>query len=195
MAAGNDQEVDAPSPEGVVTDVTGTTVWRLLLRGLGVFLPGWRMTPESVRVPRGPGSVGLPAFLTPESGFGLHLSDRGPVPAPDREIYVRGREVQSIGVVLMGSASAIGSRVVDAVELLRYARRITFETLYDGADAASATPAAQAARAVENVVLLDPAAELGICAQFDARTGAAGCPLLVSFDDRATRTVRAYAAS
>src|SRR5688572_28840450 len=62
-------------------DVTGRPVWRLLLRGLGVFLPGWDPPSGALRVP-GPGPArhaygfGPPAFLDGGSGFGLRLPAR-----------------------------------------------------------------------------------------------------------------------
>ncbi|MFI0354036.1 hypothetical protein [Actinomadura sp. 9N407] len=180
-----------------VQDVTGRPVWRLLLRGLGVFLPGWHQPSGALRVP---GSTtaqrtygfGPPAYLDGGSGFGLQLPARRRGLEPAREIYVRGREDPSFGIVIAGPAAAIGTRIVDAGELLRYARRLTFEELFDTADADSVPYAVRAARAVENVVFLDRAAGFGLCAELDAETRTPLCPLFVRLGGRAERTVRAY---
>jgi hypothetical protein len=186
-------------PQGeFVADVTGRPVWRLLLRGLGVYLPGWR-TPDRVRrVQNGTAAVvgaspgfGPSGYVTGETGFGLHLAERARGLEPDREIYVRGREDPSFGIVIAGPSAAIGTRVVDAAELLRYARRLTFEELYDTADAASVQYAVRAARAVGNVVFLDRAAGVGLCADVDPVTRAVTCPLFVRLRP-SDRTVEAY---
>lgn len=175
-------------------DVTGRPVWRLLVRGLGVYLPGWRAPGGAVRVPDGSGGNGFgpPAFLNGEAGFGLHLPERRRGLEPDREIYVRGRENPSFGIVVAGPSAAIGSRVVDAAALLRFARRLTFEELFDTADADSVPYAVRAARAVENVVFLDRAAGVGLCAEVDPATHAATCPVYVRLGGPVDRTVLAY---
>lgn len=174
-------------------DVMGRPIWRLLLRGLGVYLPGWR-TPETVlRVPGGAVGFGPPAFLDGDAGFGLQLPDRRKGLEPDREIYVRGRENPSFGIVVAGPAAAIGSRVVDAEVLMRFARRLTFEELFDTGDADSVPYAVRGARAVENVVFLDRAAGVGLCAEVEPVTRALHCPLYVRIGGPAERTVRAYA--
>ncbi|WP_246342445.1 hypothetical protein [Actinomadura verrucosospora] len=179
--------------EGFAGDVTGRPIWRLLLRGLGVYLPGWR-TPETVlRVPGGATGFGPPAFLDGDAGFGLQLPDRRKGLEPDREIYVRGRENPSFGIVVAGPAEAIGSRVVDAPVLMRFARRLTFEELFDTGDADSVPYAVRGARAVENVVFLDRAAGVGLCAEVEPVTRALHCPLYVRIGGPAERTVRAYA--
>ncbi|GAA3950697.1 hypothetical protein GCM10023085_36680 [Actinomadura viridis] len=171
-----------------VPDVTGRPVWRLLLRGLGIYLPGLR--PPAAALPvsgegpgpasaRSPHGFGPPAFLNGDSGFGLHLPARRRGLEPDREIYVRGRDDPSFGIVIAGPAAAIGTRVVDAEGLLRYARRLTFEELLEPADADSVPYAVRAARAVHNVVFLDRAAGIGLCAEIDPRTRAALCPVFL----------------
>ncbi|MDL4818877.1 hypothetical protein [Actinomadura opuntiae] len=173
-------------------DVMGRPIWRLLLRGLGVYLPGWR-TPETVlRVPGGATGFGPPAFVDGDAGFGLQLPDRRRGLEPDREIYVRGRENPSFGIVVAGPAEAIGSRVVDAAVLMRFARRLTFEELFDTGDADSVPYAVRGARAVENVVFLDRAAGVGLCAEVEPVTRALHCPLYVRIGGPAERTVRAY---
>ncbi|POM24501.1 hypothetical protein BTM25_31300 [Actinomadura rubteroloni] len=174
-----------------VPDVTGRPVWRLLLRGLGVYLPGWRPPAGAVRVPDG--GPGPPAFLADDAGFGVQLARRARGLEPDREIYVRGREDPSFGIVIAGPAEAAGTRIVDAAALVRFARRLTFEELVRADDADSVPYAVRAARAVENVVLLDRAAGIGLCAEVDGRTGAASCPVFVRIGPPHDRTVRAYA--
>ncbi|WP_231330808.1 hypothetical protein [Actinomadura graeca] len=234
-----------------MADVTGRPIWRLLLRGLGVYLPGWE-TPAGVRrvsdggpaavtaggmetglggtanVPggsppqehtgpghTGPGHAGQgsageghearthafnggaegfgpPAFLNGDAGFGLQLPERRRGLEPDREIYVRGRENPSFGIVVAGPSAAIGTRVVDAAALMRFARRLTFEELFDTADADSVPYAVRGARAVENVVFLDRAAGIGLCAEVEPMTRFARCPVYVRIGGPAERTVRAY---
>ncbi|GLZ11252.1 hypothetical protein Acsp04_14870 [Actinomadura sp. NBRC 104425] len=172
-------------------DVTGRPVWRLLLRGLGVFLPGWRAPQGVTGVRDGASGFGPPGYVDGAAGFGLYLADRARGLEPDREIYVRGRQDPSFGIVIAGPSAAIGTRVVDAAGLVRYARRLTFEELYDAADAGSVPYAVRAARAVHNVVLLDRAAGVGLCAEADPVTGRAACPLFVRLR-ASNRTVRAY---
>ncbi|WP_157430794.1 hypothetical protein [Actinomadura macra] len=217
--------------------VTGRPIWRLLLRGLGVYLPGWETPAGARKVPgggpaTGPGSgpgeagdgaaarpgdagqgstgpaqpyggqtqvfdgwtqgFGPPAFLNGEAGFGLQLPERRRGLEPDREIYVRGRENPSFGIVVAGPSAAIGTRVVDAVALMRFARRLTFEELFDTADADSVPYAVRGARAVENVVFLDRAAGLGLCAEVEPMTRFVRCPVYVRIGSPAERTVQAY---
>ncbi|MFB4310936.1 hypothetical protein [Actinomadura sp. GTD37] len=176
-------------------DVTGRPIWRLLLRGLGVYLPGWEMPAGALRVRPGTAAPGFgpPAYLDGDTGFGVQVPDRRRGLEPDREIYVRGREDPSFGIVVAGPSAAIGSRVVDAGVLMRFARRLTFEDLFDTADADSVPYAVRGARAVENVVFLDRAAGIGLCAEVDPLTRAAGCPLYVRIGGPAERSVRAYA--
>lgn len=176
-----------------VPDVTGRPVWRLLVRGLGVYLPGWEVPGGALRV-NGDGSYGFgpPGFFNGDAGFGLHLAERRRGLEPDREIYVRGKEDPSFGIVIAGPSAAIGTRIVDAEELLKYARRLTFEELFDEADADSVAYAVRAARAVENVVFLDRAAGVGLCAEVDQVTRAVTCPVFVRLGEPSERTVRAY---
>ncbi|MFD0904723.1 hypothetical protein [Actinomadura sediminis] len=174
-------------------DVTARPIWRLLLRGLGVYLPGWERPAGAARVPgRAGDGFGPPAFLDGEAGFGLQVPGRRRGLEPDREIYVRGRENPSFGIVVAGPSAAVGSRVVDAAVLLRFARRLTFEELFDTGDADSVPYAVRGARAVENVVFLDRAAGVGLCAEVDPVTRDVRCPLYVRIGDPAERTVRAY---
>ncbi|MQY02982.1 hypothetical protein [Actinomadura macrotermitis] len=176
-----------------VPDVTGRAVWRLLLRGLGVYLPGWTPPAGALRVPPDPRPswAGPHAFLD-GAGFGLHLPARRAGLEPDREIYVRGREDPSFGIVIAGPAAAIGSRVVDAAALVRFARRLIFEELFDTADAESVPYAVRAARAVRTVVFLDRAGGVGLCAETDPATGRATCPVLVRLGEPHERAVHAY---
>ncbi|WP_433326668.1 hypothetical protein [Spirillospora sp. CA-294931] len=180
----------ARGPQGeFVPDVTGRPVWRLLMRGLSIYLPGWQQPAGAVRGTRGLGPSG---FLNGDSGFGLHLTRRRRGLEPDREIYVRGKEDPSFGIVIAGPAAAIGTRVVDASRLLRYARRLTFEELYEVGDADSVPYAVRAAKAVENVVFLDRAEGVGLCAEVDRQTGAVVCPVLVKIGAPSERTIQAY---
>lgn len=182
-------------PMEFTPDVTGRPIWRLLLRGLGVYLPGWEMPAGALRVRPGTaaGGFGPPAYLDGDAGFGVQIPDRRRGLEPDREIYVRGRENPSFGIVVAGPAAAVGSRVVDAGALMRFARRLTFEELFDTGDADSVPYAIRGSRAVENVVFLDRAAGIGLCAEVDPLTRTAGCPLYVRIGGPAERTVRAYA--
>jgi hypothetical protein len=189
---------EARGPEGeFAPDVTGRPVWRLLMRALAVYLPGWRQPTGALRVPESPSvrssyGFGPPAYLNGDAGFGLQLAERRHGLEPDREIFVRGRENRTFGIVIAGPAAAVGTRVVDAARLLRYARRLTFEELVEPADPDSVPYAVRAARAVQNVVLLDRAAGVGLCAEVDAVTGAVVCPVFVRIGSPSERTVRAY---
>ncbi|MFV2175018.1 hypothetical protein ACFHW2_09210 [Actinomadura sp. LOL_016] len=188
-----DTRVDFSPDVDFTPDVTVRPVWRLLLRGLGVYLPGWDRPAGAARVPgRAGDGFGPPAYLDGDAGFGLQVPDRRRGLEPDREIYVRGRENPSFGIVVAGPTAAIGSRVVDAAVLLRFARRLTFEELFDTGDADSVPYAVRGARAVENVVFLDRAAGVGLCAEVDPVTRDVRCPLYVRLGDPAERTVRAY---
>lgn len=178
--------------EDFLSVLTGRSVWKLLVKGVGVFLPEYEVSPGSVLVADRTSVSGMPVFISGDAGFGLHLGERTTGRLPAREIYVRGREVRSIGVVASGSAAAIGTRVVDAASLLRYGRRLTFQTLFDGAEARSVIPAVRAARAVENVIFLDPVAGVGLCGEVDPISRAATCPLFVRIGDRASGAVRVY---
>jgi hypothetical protein len=175
--------------------------WRLLVRGLSTFLPERAAALDLAAVrpvsdTHLPPSPGQPlVFLTEVGGFGLQLSSREGGSAPEREIFVRGRTGQavgSIGIVIVGSSPRVGTRIVDASSLFRYARGLTFETLYDPADASSVAAAVQAARAVENVVFVDLARGVGLCAELDPGTRRMTCPLFVRFGSRSTVTVHAH---
>ncbi|WP_141577508.1 hypothetical protein [Actinomadura sp. WMMA1423] len=195
---------DAEKPRGAgrppgefAPDVTGRPIWRLLLRGLGVYLPGWEMPAGALRVRDGASAPGFgpPAYLNGDAGFGVQVPDRRRGLEPDREIYVRGRENPSFGIVVAGPSAAIGSRVVDAAVLMRFARRLTFEELFDTGDADSVPYAVRGARAVENAVFLDRAAGIGLCVEADPLTGAVRCPLYVRIGGPSQRSVRAYGAT
>ncbi|MFI0487370.1 hypothetical protein [Actinomadura sp. 9N215] len=176
-------------------EVTRRPIWRLLLRGLGVYLPGWEMPAGALRVRDGTADgFGPPAYVNGDAGFGVQIPDRRRGLEPDREIYVRGRENPSFGIVVAGPAAAIGSRVVDADALIRFARRLTFEELFDTGDADSVPYAVRGARAVENAVFLDRAAGIGLCVEVDPVTRAVTCPLYARMGTPAERTVRAFGA-
>ncbi len=177
-------------------EVTGRPIWRLLLRGLAVYLPGWEMPAGALRVRDGAADgFGPPAYVNGDAGFGVQIPGRRKGLEPDREIYVRGRENPTFGIVVAGPAAAIGSRVVDAEALMRFARRLTFEELFDTGDADSVPYAVRGARAVENAVFLDRAAGIGLCAEIDPVTRALTCPLYVRLGGPSERTVRAYGAA
>lgn len=194
--AGRQGRADARGPQGeFAPDVIRRPIWRLLLRGLGVYLPGWEMPAGALHVRDGSADgFGPPAYVAGDAGFGVQIPDRRKGLEPDREIYVRGRENPSFGIVVAGPAAAIGSRVVDAETLMRFARRLTFEELFDGGDADSVPYAVRGARALENAVFLDRAAGVGLCAEVDPVTRALTCPLYVRIGGPAERTVRAYGA-
>ncbi len=175
--------------------VTSRAVWRLLGRSLETFLPERAVTADHVRYVDAPPVGELPVYMAGESGFGLHLAARSEGHSPEREIFVRGREGQSIGsigIVIVGSSPQVGSRLIDAPRLFRYARQLTFETIYDPRDPGSVVPAVQAARAVENIVFLDLALGVGLCGELDPVTRNPSCPLLVRFGARGTVAVAAY---
>jgi hypothetical protein len=141
--------------EDFLAVLSNRAVWKLLVKGIGVFLPEYTVSTGSVLVADSSSVTGAPVFLNGEAGFGLHLRQRRGGLEPDREIYIRGREVRSIGVVASGSGAALGSRVIDAAGLLRYGRKLTFQTLFDATEARTAISAVRAAKAVENVIFLD----------------------------------------
>jgi hypothetical protein len=178
--------------EDFLAVLTGRALWKLLVKGVNVYLPDCEVTTGSVLVADASTATGFPLFVSDETGFGLHQRTRSPRLEPAREIYVRGRDVRSIGIVAMGPSSAIGTRVVDAVSLLRYGRRLTFQTLFDAAEARSVVPAVRAARSVENIVFIDPTAGIGLCGEVDPITRSAACPLFLRIEDRSSGTVRVY---
>ncbi|MCW2903229.1 MAG: hypothetical protein JWO67_5494 [Streptosporangiaceae bacterium] len=168
-------------------------VWKLLVRGAAAVLPGCEVSAGSVRFAGRSSMAGVPVFLSARSGFVLSLGRRAVPAAPRREIYVRGRDVRSVGIVIAGEPTAVGTRIVDAAGLLRYARRLTFDSLFAAADEGSVGPAVRAARAVENVVLFDPDRGVGLCVEVDPVSRSATCPLFVRFGGRTPGVVRAYA--
>jgi len=181
----------APRPHGV----TGRAVWRLLVKGLEAFLPERTVHADQVRYVDEPPIGELPVFLAGDTGFGLHLVSRGGGHSPEREIFVRGREgrsIGSIGIVIVGSSPKVGTRLIDASRLFRYARELTFETIHQPSDPGSVIAAVQAARAVENIVFLDLALGVGLCAELDPVTRSPSCPLLVRFGARGKVAVAAY---
>ena len=177
--------------EDVLSLLEDRALWKLLVRAVEVFVPGGQVTLRQVRPVERSTMLGIPVFLSDESGFGLSPRARTARAEPQREIYIRGRDVRSIGIVITGSAAAAGTRVLDAARLLRYARRLTFESLFVASDEGSVVPALRAARAVDNVVLLDPAVGVGLCAEIDPLTRAAACPLFVRLGEGGA--VHAYA--
>jgi hypothetical protein len=194
MVAAQERRLSAQraSWEDFLAVLTGRAVWKLLVKGINVFMPEYEVSPSSVLVADSSSLSGVPVFYSPESGFGLHLRRRTEGRLPAREIYVRGREIRSIGIVASGSAAAIGTRIVDATTLLRYGRRLTFQTLLDTTEARSVIPAVRAARAVEDVIFLDPVAGVGLCGEVDPISRAATCPLFVRIGDRASGTLQVY---
>lgn len=168
-------------------------VWRLLAKGIETYLPGRRLTTDAIRLVDDPATVGTPAFIGRDAGFGLQLRERGTQGDTRCEVFVRGKKnARSIGIIIAGPAEAIGTRVVDAAVLARYARRLTFDTLFDEADGASVVPAVRAARAVEYAVFLDPVAGVGLCVEVDPATRRTACPLFVRFGGGSWVIVYAY---
>jgi hypothetical protein len=201
MVAANEREPGSPrgSWDDFLVLLAERAIWKLLVKGLGVVQPETEVTTGSVRFAERASTGGAPVFRDGDSGFGLLLRARGAgleqrwlerAHRPQRKIYVQNR---SVGIVISGSPAVLGTRVVDAAALLRYARRLTFETLFVAADESSVIPAVRAARAVENVVLLDPGTGVGLCAEVDPVARTAACPLFVLFGDRLSGAVQAYA--
>lgn len=190
MAAANEPAFSSlRGPRGeFVPDVTARPIWRLLVRGLDVYLPGRRAAPDSLRVvdpyaPYRSPRLPQPLHVTGGSGFGLTLPRRANGAEPEREVYVRGRDAQSFGIVIAGPAGGAGSRIVDAARLLRHARRLLFGELRDPAEPGTVPDAVHGLRALEGVVLIDRAAGVGLCAEVDPVTRRPGCPLAVRFGD------------
>jgi hypothetical protein len=174
-------------------DVTARPVWRLMVRGLSVYLPDRRVDPGRLRVldSRGPYRAPRPArplFLDDVSGFGLQLRRRARGLEPEREIYVRGKQTQTFGMVIAGPAAAVGTRVVDAAALLRFARRLLFAELYDPDRPDTVADAVRGARSIEGVVLVDRAEGVGLCAEVDPVTRETSCPVALRFEDGAVQT-------
>lgn len=193
MVAANERGPGSGSPRGSWDDflalLADRAIWKLLVKGLGAIQPGTEVTTGAVRFAERASVLGAPVFRDGDAGFGLFLRTRG-AGRPQRKIYVQNR---SVGIVISGSPAVLGTRVVDAAALLRYARRLTFETLFVTADESSVITAVRAARAVENVVLLDPDTGVGLCAEVDPVARTVACPLFVLFGERSAGTVQAYA--
>lgn len=152
------------------TELAGRAVWKLLVKGLQLYLPGYTVTPGEVRVSARPAPFPVPVHVD-GTGFGLQVRRERPRREPDREIFVRGEGGGVIGIAIAGPVAAVGSRVVDAGSLVRYARRLTYETLYDPEDADSAGPAVRAARSLQDVVLLDAESGFGLGVELDPAGG------------------------
>jgi len=146
--------------EEVRTELTGRALWKLLLKGLQLYLPGRTASPGEIKVSSRPARFPVPV-LVDGTGFGLQVRRERPRREPEREIFVRG-DGDIIGIAIAGPAAAVGSRVLDAASIVRYARRLTYESLYDPEDADSAAPAVRAARALQDVVFLDAEGGFGL---------------------------------
>ncbi|WP_157963729.1 hypothetical protein [Actinocorallia populi] len=166
------------------TELTGRAVWKLLVKGLQLYLPGYTVTPGEVRVSARPAPFPVPVHVD-GTGFGLQVRRERPRREPDREIFVRGEGGGVIGIAIAGPVAAVGSRVVDAGSLVRYARRLTYETLYDPEEADSAGPAVRAARSLQDVVFLDPENGFGLGVELDPATRVPVARLLVGLEPRA----------
>jgi hypothetical protein len=179
--------------EAFRAELAGKAVWKLLVKSLEVFLPGRTAAIGEVRVTDRPATLRVPVFVD-GTGFGIQLQKRPAERQPDREIFVRGDQGRIIGIAIAGPTAAIGSRVVDAGTLVRYARKLVFETLYDPADADSAGPAVRAARAVQDVVFLDSDTGVGLGVEVDPVTRDPITRLLVGINGPGGVLVQAYPA-
>ncbi|GAB3688860.1 hypothetical protein GCM10027589_56590 [Actinocorallia lasiicapitis] len=178
--------------ESFRAELAGKAVWKLLVKGLEVFLPGRTTSIGEVWVSDRPAVLQVPVFVN-GSGFGLQLHKRPVHRATEREIFVRGDHGRVIGIAIAGPAAAIGSRVVDAPTLAGYARKLVYQTLYDPADADSAGPAVRAAKALQDVVFLDPETGVGLGVEIDPASGSPLTRLLVGINGTGV-TVQAYPA-
>lgn len=169
-----------PREEESGTGLTGRALWKLLVKGLQLYLPGHSAAPGEVRVSSRPAPFPVPV-LVDGTGFGLQVRKERPRREPECEIFVRG-DGDIIGIAIAGPAAAVGSRVVDAGSVVRYARRLTYETLYDPEDPDSAGPAVRAARALQDVVLLDAEGGFGLGVEFDPAVGGPVARLLVGIE-------------
>lgn len=176
--------------EAFRAELAGRAVWRLLVKGLELYSPGRKAVPGDVRISARPGPG--PVFAD-DSGFGLQFPRAAARREPAREIFVRGERGKITGIVISGPYAVVGSRVIDATSLSAYARELTYRTLFDPGDADSAGPAVRAARALSDVVFLDPEAGLGLGVELDRGTGEPICRLLVRFT-AADVLVQAYPA-
>ena len=171
----------ASGEEGFRIELSGRAVWKLLVKGLQLYLPGYTVTPGEVRVSDRPAPFPVPV-LVDGAGFGLQVRKEPVRGRIRREIFVRGEGGGVIGIAIAGPVGAVGSRVVDAGSLVRYARRLIYETLYDPEDADSAGPAVRAAGALRDVVFLDPEHGFGLCVELDPATGGPVARLLVRLE-------------
>ncbi|GAA3211519.1 hypothetical protein [Actinocorallia longicatena] len=167
--------------EAFRAELAGKAVWKLLVKGIEVFLPGRSTSIGAVRVSDRPVTLRVPVFVN-GTGFGIQLQKRPVDRQPEREIFVRGDQGRIIGIAIAGPTAAIGSRVVDAGTLAGYARRLVYETLYDPADADSAGPAVRAAKHVQDVVFLDSETGVGLGVEIDPATGRPVTRLLVGIN-------------
>lgn len=182
------------SADAYRAELAGKAVWKLLVKGLEVFVPGRTASIADVRITSAPLLTQAPVFVN-GTGFGLQLRTGRALREPEREIYVRGEQGRIIGIAIVGQSAAIGSRTLDARNVVRYARRLTYQTLYDPDDADTVSAAVRAARALQDVVFLDPAAGIGLGVEIDPVTRIPLSRLLVSFGDSAAVTVQAYPAA
>ncbi|MEO3784987.1 hypothetical protein ABGB12_16740 [Actinocorallia sp. B10E7] len=167
--------------EGFRKELSGRAVWKLLVKGLQLYLPGYTVTPGEVRVSARPAPFPVPVFVD-GAGFGLQVRKERARREPEREIFVRGEGGGVIGIAIAGPVGAVGSRVVDAGSLVRYARKLIYDTLYDPEDADSAGPAVRAARALQDVVFLDAESGFGLGVELDPATRGPVARLLVRLD-------------
>ncbi|MDX6739280.1 hypothetical protein [Actinocorallia sp. A-T 12471] len=162
--------------EAFRAELAGRAVWKLLVKSLELYFPGHKAVPGDVRFSSRPGPA--PVFAD-SSGFGLQFP-RGDVRRdPDREIFVRGDRGRLTGIAIRGPYAVVGSRVIDAASLTAYARRLTYQTLYDPHDADTAGSAVRAARSLSDVVFLDDETGFGLGVELDRETGRPHARLLV----------------
>ncbi|GAB2867390.1 hypothetical protein GCM10022221_80230 [Actinocorallia aurea] len=162
--------------EAFRAELAGRAVWKLLVKSLELYLPGHKAVPGDVRFSSRPGPA--PVFAD-AAGFGFQLPRGVARREVDREIFVRGDRGRLTGIVIRGPYAAVGSRVIDAASLTAYARRLTYQTLYDPADADSAGSAVRAAKSLTDVVFLDDETGLGLGVELDRETGRPHARLLV----------------
>lgn len=169
-------------------------MWKLLVKGLQLYLPGHTVTPGEVQVSDRPAPFPVPV-LVDGAGFGLQVRKEPARRRTEREIFVRGEGGGVIGIAIAGPVGAVGSRIVDAGSIVRYARKLIYETLYDPEDADSAGPAVRAAGALRDVVFLDPEHGFGLCVELDPAARGPVARLLVRLEDGGAVSVQAYPAA
>ncbi|ROO88826.1 hypothetical protein EDD29_6508 [Actinocorallia herbida] len=162
--------------EAFRTELAGRAVWKLLVKSLDLYLPGHKPVPGDVRFSSRPGPA--PVFAD-ASGFGFQFPRGVARREVDREIFVRGDRGRLTGIAIRGPYAAVGSRVVDAASLTAYARRLTYQTLFDPHDADTAGSAVRAAKSLSDVVFLDDEKGLGLGVELDRETGRPHARLLV----------------